>query len=179
MGYRSREEQEEDAKDEKRLQKMSVEELKVELDARMKESLIEEIENLPRKIDSHLNEAAWKIICTALGVKKDHWHDGKWEIDSHHEQSALARALGEHTLTQIKLAIPGFIEGLVVGDPKVKGIKAAYERSYKERLAHLLNDKIWEVAHKKAEQRFVEIMEKVSSGSVDSADDEDAEEDAG
>ena len=176
MAYRSRDEKEQDEKDEKRLQKMGLEELKAELDTRMKASLIEAIEELPERIDQHLNQAAWDIICTAMGVKKDTWHDSKWEIESGSKGTALAVALGEHALKQVQLAIPGFLEGLVVGDPKVKGLKTAYERSYKERLAELLNQKVWEVAHKNAEKRFVEIMEKISGEPVDPVDDEDEED---
>lgn len=176
MAWKSNEEREQDEKDEKRLQKMSIEELKVELDTRMKDLLIKEIENLPEKIDRHLDQAAWDIICTAMGVKKDHWHDSKWEIESHHKGTALAVALGEHALEQVKMAIPGFIEGLVVGDPKIRGLKTAYQRSYKEHLAELMNNKVWEVAHKRAEKRFVEIMEKISGEPVDSADIEDEED---
>jgi len=174
MGYRDAEKEQEE-KEIKKLQGMSIEELKTELDERMKASLIEAIEELPERINRHLDQAAWDIICTAMGVKKDTWHDSKWEIESHHKGLALAVALGEHALKQIQMAIPGFIEGLVVGDPKVKGLKTAYERSYKEHLAELLNQKVWEVAHKNAEKRFVEIMEKIGGETVEV---EDEEEDA-
>ena len=175
MAYRSRDEKEQDEKDEKRLQKMGLEELKAELDTRMKASLIEAIEELPERIDRHLDQAAWDILCTAMGVKKDSWHDSKWEIESSSKGTALAVALGEHAMKQVQLAIPGFLEGLVVGDPKVKGLKTAYERSYKGHLAELLNQKVWEVAHKNAEKRFVEIMEKIGGETVEV---EDEEEDA-
>lgn len=172
MAYRDAEKEQEEIK---KLQGMSLEELRAELDVRMKASLIEEIRKLPEKIDNLLSEAAWNIICTSMGVKKDTWHNSKWEIDSHHEGTALAVALGEHALKQVQLAIPGFLEGLVVGDPKVKGLKTAYERSYKEHLAELLNGKVWEVAHKNAEKRFKEIMEKIGGEPVDT-EDEDADE---
>jgi len=176
MAYRSRDEKEQDEKDEKRLQKMGLEELKAELDTRMKDSLIEEIKELPERIDRHLSQAAWDIICAAMGVKKDTWHDSKWEIESSSKGTALAVALGEHALQQVQMAIPGFVEGLVVGDPKLRGVKAAYKRSYKEHLAELLNQKVWEVAHKQAEERFVEIMEKITGDSVDEPESEVSDE---
>lgn len=163
MGYRTDEEREQDRKDQKRLEKMSVEELRVELNTRMKESLLAEIEKLPERIDAHMDSAAWSIICAALGVKKDSWHDSKWEIDTHHEKAALSIALGKHALAAAEMAIPDFIKGLVVGDPRIPPIKTAYTKAYKEKLAELVNHKLWEVAHKNAEKRFVEIMEMVGS----------------
>lgn len=174
------EEKEQTKKEEKRLQNMSIEQLRAELDVRMKECLIEEIQKLPERISGHLDSAAWNIICTTLGVKKDHWHDSKWEIDTHHEKSAMARALGEHALAQIKTAIPDFIEGLVVGDPKIPPIKTAYTKAYKEHLAELVNRKIWEVAQSNAEKRFREIMEQISNGQkvdVRLSDDDEEQED--
>lgn len=173
------EERTERIKEQKRLEKMSIEQLREELDARMKGSLIAEIEKLPERINAHLDDAAWKIICAAMGIKKDSWHDDKWEIDSHHAKTAMAIALGEHALKQIKLAIPDFIEGLVVGDPRIPPIKTAYTKAYKQKLAELVNHKLWEVAQKNAEKRFVEIMEMVSSGKkVDiQLDDENEDED--
>jgi hypothetical protein len=158
----------------KKLQRMSIEQLKVELDERMKACLIEEIQKLPARIDRHLDEAAWKIITTTLGVKKDSWHDSKWEIDDHSKGSALAKAMGEHALAQIKTAIPGFVEGLLVSDPALRPIKSAYNKSYKEHLAELLNRRVWEVAHRNAEKRFVEIMEKIGGESVDIEDTDEA-----
>jgi hypothetical protein len=176
------EERELTKKEEKRLQNMTIEQLRDELDKRLKESLIEEIQNLPERISNHLDRAAWNIITTTLGVKKDSWHDSKWEIDEHSRGSAMAKALGEHTLAQIKTAIPDFIEGLVIGDPKIPPIKTAYTKSYKEHLAELVNRKVWEIAHKNAEKRFVEIMEQIGNGQkVDvqlSDDDEEQDEDA-
>jgi len=160
MGYRDAEKEQEE-KEEKKLQGMSIEELKAELDERMKACLIEEIQKLPERIDRHLDEAAWSIITTTMGVKKDSWHDSRWEIDEHSKGSALAKAMGEHALNQIKTAIPGFVEGLLVSDPALRPIKSAYNKSYKEHLAELLNQKVWEVAHKNAEKRFKEIMEKI------------------
>lgn len=173
------EEREAERKERKRLEKMSLEELKVELDARMKASLIEAIEKLPERIDRHLDETAWRIICTSLGVKKDSWDGGKWEIDSHHEKSAIAIALGEHALEQIQQAIPGFIKGLVVGDPRIPPIKTAYTKAYKEKLAELLHDQLWEVAKTNAQKRYVEIMEKISGGPVDQPNSEGEDEDNG
>jgi hypothetical protein len=173
MGYHDEEKAQEE-REIKKLKNMSIEQLKAELDERMKACLIEEIQKLPERIDRHLDEAAWKIISTSMGVKRDSWHDSKWEIDTHYKGAALAVALGEHALKQVQMAIPGFIEGLVVGDPKTKGVKAAYERSYKEHLAELLNNKVWEVAQSNAKKRFVEIMEKLSGEPVDVEDEEDA-----
>lgn len=173
------EEREAELKERKRLEKMSVEELKIELDARMKESLIEAIEKLPERIDRHLDEAGWRIICTALGVKKDSWDNNKWEIDSHPEKTAIAIELGEHAMEQIKLAIPGFIQGLVVGDPRIPPIKTAYTKAYKEKLGELLHNKLWEVAKTNAQKRYVEIMEKISGEPVDQPDSEGEDEDNG
>jgi hypothetical protein len=120
-------------KEEKRLQGMTVEQLRVELDERLKASLIEEIQKIPERISGHLDNAAWHIICASLGMKKDNWHDSKWEIETNeNKKPALARALGEHVLAQIKTAIPDFIEGLVVGDPRIPPIKTAYTKAYKE-----------------------------------------------
>lgn len=158
------EEREMTKREEKRLQSMSLAQLREELDSRMKESLIEEIQKLPNRISGHLDTAAWHIITRALGVKKDSWHDSKWEIDTNQERSAVARALGEHVLAQIKTAVPDFIEGLLVSDPKIPPIKTAYTKAYKEHLAQLVNDKIWEVAQRNAQKRFVEIMEQISGG---------------
>lgn len=173
------EEQIEDEKERKRLEKMSIEELKVELDERMKASLIEEIQKLPERISNHLDEAAWHIICRAMGVKKDSWHDSKWEIDSHNEKTALAVALGDHALKQVKLAIPDFVEGLVVGDPRIPPIKTAYTKAYKEKLSELVHHKLWEVAHANAQKRFVEIIEEIGGEKVDPADlEEEGEEKA-
>lgn len=174
------EERNEKTKEQKRLEKMSIEQLREELDARMRGTLIAEIEKLPQRIDAHLDAAAWNIICAAMGIKKGHWHDDTWEIDDHHSKTAMALALGEHALKQITLAIPDFIEGLVVGDPRIPPIKTAYTKAYKQKLAELVNTKLWEVAQRNAEKRFVEIMEQVSSGQkVDiqlSDDDEDTDE---
>jgi hypothetical protein len=169
------EERIQEEKDRKRLEKMSLEELKVELEDRMKAQLIAEIEKLPQRINSHLDEAAWNIICAALGVKKDGWHDNKWEIDSHHEKTALAHALGDHALSQIKLAIPDFIEGLVVGDPRIPPIKTAYTKAYKEKLAELTNNRLWEYAQANAQKRFVEIIEQITGEKQDPVEEEDSD----
>jgi len=157
----------------KRLEGMTVEQLQVVLDERLKESLIEAIQKLPQRIDSHLDNAAWNIITASLGVVKDTWHDSKWEISDKHNKAALALELGEHALAQIKHAIPGFVEGIVAGDPRIPPIKSAYLRSYKQKLAELVDRKIWEIAETNANKRFVEIMEKIGGETVDL---EDAEE---
>lgn len=175
MGYHD-EERIQKEKEEKRLQGMSIEQLRVELDERLKACLIEEINKLPNRISNHLDNAAWHIICAALGMKKDTWHDSKWEIAEGSKGSALAKALGEHVLSQVKTAIPDFIEGLVVGDPRIPPIKTAYTRAYKEQLAELVNNKIWEVAQSNAQKRFREIMEQISNGQkvdVQLSDDDD------
>jgi hypothetical protein len=178
MGYHD-EERIQREKEEKSLQGMSIEQLRVELDERMKACLIEEIQKLPDRVSGHLDNAAWHIICASLGMKKDHWHDSKWEIADNSKGSVLGKALGEHVLAQVKTAIPDFIEGLVVGDPRIPPIKTAYTKAYKEHLAGLVNNKIWEVAQSNAQKRFKEIMEQISNGQpVDvrlSDDDDDAE----
>jgi predicted house-cleaning noncanonical NTP pyrophosphatase (MazG superfamily) len=178
MGYHD-EERIQREKEEKRLQDMSVEQLRVELDERLKACLIEEIQALPERVSKHLDNAAWHIICASLGMKKDHWHDSKWEIADGSKGSPLAKALGEHVLSQVKTAIPDFIEGLVVGDPKIPPIKTAYTKAYKEQLAQLVNNQIWEVAQSNAQKRFREIMEQISNGQkvtpVLSDEDDDAD----
>jgi hypothetical protein len=173
MGYHDEERAQEEKKEIKKLQGMSIEQLKAELDSRMKECLIAEIQKLPERIDRHLDEAAWDIITATMGVKQDSWHNSKWEIDDHSKGSALAKAMGEHALAQIKTAIPGFVEGLLVSDPALRPIKSAYNKSYKEHLAELLNGKVWEIAHKNAEKRFKEIMEKIGGEPVDVEDEDE------
>lgn len=169
-GSEQRDEQE---KELKRLEGMTVEQLQGVLDARMKECLIEAIQKLPQAIDAKISTAAWCIITAALGVKKDSWHDGKWEVDSHNAKSAIAIELGEHALTAIKHAIPDFAAGMVESNPRIPPIKAAYTRAFKEKLARLVDSKIWEVAEKNANRRFVEIMEKIGGETVDPLDEEE------
>jgi hypothetical protein len=157
----------------KRLEGMTVEQLQVVLDERLKESIIEAIQKLPQAIDAKISTASWHIICAAIGVKKDSWHDSKWEVDSHNEKSAIARELGEHALTAIKHAIPDFTAGMVESNPRIPPIKSAYTRAFKSKLAELIDRKIWEVAEKSANRRFTEIMEKLGGETVDPLDDEE------
>lgn len=161
-----REDREEEAKERKRLEKMSVEQLRDEFNERMRVSLIEAIEKLPERINAHLDDSVEEIITAALGVKKDSWNANKWEIDTHNPKSAVAIELGQHVMAQVKLAIPDFIKGLVIGDPRIPPIKTAYTKAYKEHLAELFNRKTWEIAHAAAEKRFVKIMEDISKGKV-------------
>jgi predicted house-cleaning noncanonical NTP pyrophosphatase (MazG superfamily) len=163
MGYHD-EERIQKEKEEKRLQGMSVEQLRVELDERLKACLIEEIQAMPERVSKHLDNAAWHIICASLGMKKDTGTTASGRSPTGAQGSPLAKALGEHVLAQIKTAIPDFIEGLVVGDPKIPPIKTAYTKAYKEQLAQLVNNKIWEVAQSNAQKRFREIMEQISNG---------------
>ena len=160
------EDRDEESKEQKRLGKMSIEQLRTELDERIKASLIEEIQKLPERINNHLDDCVYKIITASLGIKKDNWHDSKWEIDTHNSKSAIAIELGVHVMEQVKLAIPDFIHSLVVGDPRIPPIKTAYVKAYKEHLAELINQKTWEVAHAHAEKRFVEIMAEITKKPV-------------
>lgn len=164
-------------KEMKRLGKMSVEQLKEELDMRIKSSLIEEIKKLPQRINEHMEHAAWQIISVSLGMKKDTWHDSVWEIDSHHQNAALAVALGNHALSQVKQAIPDFIAGLVVGDPRIPPIKTAYTKAYKEKLAELVHHEMWNHAQKNAEKRFAEIMAEIT-GEPDESEGGDNDDEA-
>jgi len=151
---------------------MSIEELKVELDTRLHSELIKEINGLPERISAHIDSAAWDIISTALGVKKDRW-ESAWEIDRHDKKSAIALALGEHALAQVQQAIPGYIAGLMVQDPRIPPIKSAFQKAYREHLAELTNHKIWEIAQERAKKRFSEIIEQVSGEPVKLEDEDD------
>ncbi len=160
------------AKD-KRLAEMSLDELRIEYNLRIKSEIAMAIQKLPERIDAHLEKVAWGIITATLGVKKDGWSNGRWEIDEHCDGTALAKALGDHVLVQIKQAIPGFIEGLLVDDPRVPPIKAAYTRAYKMRLAELLHDELYVCAQKNAEKRFTEILGQITGEKHDIVFDED------
>ena len=173
MSYCSQEERDAQEKELKRLEGMTVEQLQVVLDERMKDCLIEAIQKLPQAIDAKISTASWHIICAAIGVKKGSWHDSKWAIDEHDAKSAIALELGEHALTAIKHAIPDFTAGMVESNPRMPSIKAAYTRAFKSKLAALVDRKIWEVAEKNANRRFVEIMEKIGGETVDPLDDEE------
>lgn len=148
----------------KRLERMSVEELRDELDKRLREALIEKIQTLDEVIENTIQHAATNIICNALGVTSDHWHDGRWEVDHcNGRKSAIAEELGALALKQIQTAIPDFITGIVGQDIKMPQFRTALRKEYREQLAGRAYEKMREFAKEQAEKRSEELMAQLTN----------------
>lgn len=158
-------EREENDRETKRLQKMTVPQLQEELDKRMKKALIAAIKDLPETIEEQVERAGWHIITAAMGVKRDHWSNDKWEIDgSNGKGTALAVKLGEEALKQVQLAMPDFVMQLVLADGAIPlpKIAQAMRKEYKERVYNTLHEEAGKWVEENAAKRAAELLTKLT-----------------
>lgn len=150
---------EEEKAERKRLEKMSVEQLREELTQQLKEGLIQQIRKLPDIIALYVDNAATEIVAAAVGLKRDDWHDGKWEVDhGNSRRSAISDELGKLAMKQVMLSFPTFLDGLTKEVKPYPGLKKAMRQEYKEKLSEKMQEAIVEWAEEEAQKDATTMM---------------------
>lgn len=154
------EEQAEKERETRRLQQMSIPELRAELEYRTKNALIEEIGRIKGTVARVANDHAAQVVRGALGFTESF---GKWEVDHcNGRNTPMANALGEIALTQIKLAIPDFIHNFIAEIKKEDlGMFDAGRRNYKEQLSRQITSYVQKWLEDEAVRRGKEIVEQL------------------
>lgn len=162
-GYGAYCDQEEASKTEaeqKRLSKMSVDELRVELEKQLKARLIDEIQLIPQVVADKISDVSDLLLAALLGLRKDSFSN-KFEIDSNNKNSALAVQIGERVVAELQLATPDFFADLAPTSQLHKKVKAAYQRAYNDAYAELLHEKVRNAASEGASKHLAAVLDEL------------------
>lgn len=145
----------------RRLEKMTTQELREELDRQLKKKLIKEIEKLDDYVSTLVEQHAVEILRSAVGIRSD-W-EGRWEVDhTNGRRSAVADELGNHAMTLVRLAIPEFVEKFV-GDHKFSAkFKRAARREFKEQVSRKMYEEMREWAEKESASYAAQLLRQVT-----------------
>jgi len=158
--YRDEEEAAKTEAEQQRLSKMSIDELRVELETQLKARLIDEIQLIPQVVSDKVAELSEQLLLSLLGLRKDSF-SSKFEIDSNNKNAALASQIGERVIAELHLATPDFFEKLAPVSPLYKKVKSAYQRAYTDAYAELLYEKVREAASEGASKHLAGVLDEL------------------
>ncbi len=165
--YRNAEDPAKEEAEKKRLSKMTVDELRVELETQLKARLIDEIQLMPTLVRNKVSDLSDQLLAALLGLRKDTF-SSKFEIDNNSKNSALASQIGEQVVADLQLATPDFFASLAPAGDFHKKVKTAYGAAYQRAYTDLLHKKIEDAATEGASKRLTEVLNEVQK-SFDSA----------
>lgn len=141
------------------LQKLTIEELKTELEIRSKVLLAAEIENLPSTIKHLVNHNATRLLLATLGFEESF---GRWEVKrTNGNVSPIAEAIGGAAIRALQLAIPDFVKEFITDLSKEEYLQNAGRKDYKWQLNRGITDYVskWIDEESKVQsQRIIETL---------------------
>lgn len=147
-------------------QKMSIQDLQVELDRRTREELALALEDLPNTVRQLVNQNATKLLLASLGFEESF---GRWEVKRGSDRvSPVAAAIGEAAMQTLQLAVPDFVKEFIADLQKAEFLQTAGRRDYSHQLSRGIADHIhkWVEEEAKAESQKIIATLKVSKDKV-------------
>lgn len=126
------EQEEEDARYLTRLKKMSVAQLREELDRKLKSEIIAAILDLEDSVKATAERMTRDVIASSLGLEKDSFTD-RWQLKN--DGNPLTRALGERAYAEMTLALPDFVASILeeTGPVSLPRLKKEFRKVYTEK----------------------------------------------
>lgn len=158
--YHDHEDAAKEEAEKKRLSKMTVDELRAELETQLKARLIDEIQRISTVVANKVEDISEELLLALLGLRKDSFSN-KLEIDSNSKNSALAQQIGEQVVADLQLATPDFFASLAPAGDFHKRVKTVYSSAYQRAYAELLHEKIRDAASEGASKHLTAVLDEL------------------
>ena len=138
---------------------MTIEELRAEVDAGIREALLKQLDNVDALAQRYVSEATLSVISSTLGYKKD--YHGKWVLQADYDDTnaflgTIRKVVKENLGEQFSSDVSAVIAEFDMGDP---AIKTKYRKAYKEELGRILREDLREHAARQARTDATRVMD--------------------